>query len=141
MASDDGHSERAGSIASSHTETGGHDEFNEKTTYIRDDESLTALKSPASYQDTSFEDDAQEEDDELLSHPPEKPQPPASSATSGIVWIAVNTLATVGIVSFFVFVLFCKAETWIYVKVALRIQTYMLTTHNLLGLHKQGHLL
>lgn len=104
MSSEDGRldRDRAGSIASSHTEAGGHDEFsdkfNEKSTYIRDDESLSSLKSPTVYQDSNHEEDIHE-DDELLPAQPEKPESPKSSSATGIIWIVVNTLATVGIVS------------------------------------------
>lgn len=99
MTSEDGRSERAGSIASSHTELEGHEEYNEKTAYIRDDESLSTLKSPTTYQDSHHEDDTVLEEDDLLPQQPEKPEPAKPSAASGIIWIAVNTLATVGIVS------------------------------------------
>lgn len=101
--SEDGRSERAGSIASSNTEAGGHDEFNEKQTqaYIRDDESLSTLKSPTVYQDSHLEGEFEHtEDQELLPQEQEKqPEPPKASARSGLIWIVVNTLATVGIVS------------------------------------------
>lgn len=99
MSSEDGRSERAGSIASSHTEAGGHDEFNEKHPFDRDDESLSNLQSPTVYQDSNHDEEAGHEVEELLPQQPEKPEPPKSSATSGVIWIAVNTLATVGIVS------------------------------------------
>lgn len=99
MSSEDGRSERAGSIASSHTESGGHDELNEKHALIRDDESSSNLQSPTVYQDSNHDEEAGHEVDELLPQQPEKPEPPKSSATSGVIWIAVNTLATVGIVS------------------------------------------
>lgn len=69
--------------------------MNEKSTLARDDESLSALKSPTLYQ----EEGDHREDDELLPQDLEKPEPPKASARSGIVWIVVNTLATVGIVS------------------------------------------
>lgn len=98
MASESGRSDTAGSIASSHTEAGGHEDQNEKHTFARDDESLSALKSPTVYDDNQQDDDR--EDDGLLPQETEKkPEPPKASATSGIVWIVVNTLATVGIVS------------------------------------------
>lgn len=100
MSEEDGRSDRAGSIASSHTEAGGHEEISEKQAYIRDDESLSTLKSPTLYQDSNHDEDNAREDEEMLPQQPEKPEPPKSSATSGIIWIAVNTLATVGIVSF-----------------------------------------
>lgn len=100
MSSDDGRSETAGSIASSHTEAGGHEEFNEKHAYIRDDESLSTLKSPTEYHDANQEEETALEDEELLPQASEKPEPPKpTSAASGIIWIAVNTLSTVGIVS------------------------------------------
>jgi solute carrier family 35, member E3 len=92
MSSESGRSERAGSIASSHTETGGYDDHNEKV--ARDDESLAALKSPI-YHDSDHE----REDEELLPPAQEKPEPPKGSMASSIVWMVVNTLATIGIVS------------------------------------------
>lgn len=94
--SEDGRSERAGSIASSHTEAGG--DITEKHTYARDDESLASLKSPTAYQDSNHGDDLHE-DEELLPQEPEKQKTAKPSASSGVVWIVVNTLATVGIVS------------------------------------------
>lgn len=100
MSEEDDRSDRAGSIASSHTEAGGHEDLNEKHTYIRDDESLSStLKSPTLYQDSNHDEDNAREDEEMLPQQPEKPEPPKSSASSGIIWIVVNTLATVGIVS------------------------------------------
>jgi solute carrier family 35 protein E3 len=96
MSSESGRSERAGSITSSHTEAGGYDERNEKMTPLRDDESLTVLKSPTSaYHDSDHE----REDEELLPQPQEKAEPPKSGMASSIVWMVVNTLATIGIVS------------------------------------------
>lgn len=102
MSSEDGRSERAGSIASSHTEAGGHEEFSEKHALIRDedvDSSSSALQSPTVYQDSHHDEEAGREAEDLLPQQSEKPEPPKSSATSGVIWIAVNTLATVGIVS------------------------------------------
>lgn len=99
MSSEGARSERAGSIASSHTEAGAHDEeFNEKQAFLQDDESL---RSPTLYQDSHHEGENDREDEELLPPPSEKKpaEPAKSSATSGVVWIVVNTLATVGIVS------------------------------------------
>lgn len=98
MSSESGRSERAGSVASSHTETGGYDEHNEKMAPLRDDESLTNLKSPTSvYHDSDHEREG--EDEELLPQPQEKAEPPKSGMASSIVWMVVNTLATIGIVS------------------------------------------
>lgn len=101
MSSESGRSERAGSIASSHTETGGYDEHNEKMAPLRDDEeSLSNLKSPTSvYHDSDHEREG--EDEELLPQQPEKAEPPKGSMSSSIVWMVVNTLATIGIVSIF----------------------------------------
>lgn len=100
MASEDGRSERAGSIASSNTEAGGHEEFNEKSAFIRDDESMSTLKSPTIYQDSNHEADLEQAEDQgLLPEQEKQPEPPKASARSGLIWIVVNTLATVGIVS------------------------------------------
>lgn len=99
MSSEGPRSERAGSIASSHTEAGVHEEeFNEKQAFLQDDESL---RSPTLYQDSNHDGENSQEDEELLPAQPEKKpaEPAQSSATSGVVWIVVNTLATVGIVS------------------------------------------
>lgn len=99
MSSESGRSERAGSIASSHTETGGYDEH-EKMAPLRDDESLAALKSPTSvYHDSDHEREGEGEDEELLPQVQEKPEPAKGSMASSIVWMVVNTLATIGIVS------------------------------------------
>lgn len=100
MSSEDGRSEREGSVASSHTEAAGLEEINEKQAYIRDDESLSTLKSPTVYQDSHHDEENALEDEELLPQAAEKPEPPKQpSAASGVIWIAVNTLSTVGIVS------------------------------------------
>lgn len=99
MSSESGRSERAGSVASSHTETGGYDEHNEKMAPLRDDESLTNLKSPTSVYHDSDEQEREGEDEELLPQQQEKPEPPKGSMASSIVWMVVNTLATIGIVS------------------------------------------
>ncbi|KAI3395529.1 hypothetical protein diail_1246 [Diaporthe ilicicola] len=97
MSSESGRSERAGSIASSHTEAGGYDEHNEKMAPLRDDEeSLTNLKSPTSvYHDS---DNEAEDKEALLPQQPEKAAAPKGSMASSIVWMVVNTLATIGIV-------------------------------------------
>lgn len=90
--------ERAGSIASSHTEAGVHEEeYNEKQAFLQDDESL---RSPTLYQDSHHDGESNQEDEELLPTQTEKKpaEPTKSSAASGVVWIVVNTLATVGIV-------------------------------------------
>lgn len=117
MSSEDGRSERAGSIASSHTEAGGHEDISEKHAFARDDESLSTLKSPTAYQDSNHDGDLDHrEDEELLPQETEKqPEPPKASATSGVIWIGVNTLATVGIVSAststqFLFLFFVRAS-------------------------------
>lgn len=100
MASSEGsRPERAVSVASSHTEAGAREEeYNEKSTFLQDDESL---RSPTLYQDSHHDGANDQEDAELLPAEPEKkPAEPAKiSATSGVIWIVVNTLATVGIVS------------------------------------------
>lgn len=97
MSSEDDRSERAGSVASSHTESGPHDEMNEKQAFLHDDESL---RSPTLYQDSHHDGENDGEDTEMLPQVPEKrPEPPKSSTASGLVWIVINTLATVGIVS------------------------------------------
>lgn len=95
---DGGRSERAGSVASSHTEAGGHEDVTEKHAFVRDDESLSTLKSPTAYQDSLHDEDHLEDEELLPQEMEKKPEPPKASAASGMVWIVVNTLATVGIV-------------------------------------------
>ncbi|KUI60357.1 Solute carrier family 35 member E3 [Cytospora mali] len=92
--SDSGRSERVGSIASSCTEAGGMEEHNEKLARIGDDESLPDVNSPTT---VYHESDHEGEDVELL---PQlvKEDPPKSSLASSIVWMVVNTFATIGIV-------------------------------------------
>lgn len=93
--SDSGRSERIGSIASSCTEVGGLEEHNEKLAQILDDESLSDIKSAATaYQES----DHGREDEELLPQQLVKEDPPKSSLASSIVWMVVNTFATIGIV-------------------------------------------
>jgi solute carrier family 35 protein E3 len=96
--SDSGRSERIGSIASSCTEVGGLEEHNEKLAQILDDESLSDIKSAATaYQES----DHGREDEELLPQQLVKEDPPKSSLASSIIWMVVNTFATIGIVSIY----------------------------------------
>ncbi|KAK7735312.1 hypothetical protein SLS53_007543 [Cytospora paraplurivora] len=93
--SDSGRSDRTGSIASSRTEAGGLDEHNEKVAQLHDEEGIPGINTPTTLY---HESDPEREDDELL--PPQlvKEEPPKSSLRSSVIWMVVNTFATIGIV-------------------------------------------
>ncbi|ROW12649.1 hypothetical protein VMCG_00804 [Cytospora schulzeri] len=93
--SDSGRSERIGSIASSCTEVGGLEEHNEKLAQILDEESDPDLKAAATAYNES---DHGREDEELLPQQLVNEDPPKSSLASSIIWMVVNTFATIGIV-------------------------------------------
>ena len=94
--SESGRSERTGSIASSRTEAGILDEHNEKLAQICDEENLTDSSSPTAIY---HESDHGHEDEGLLPQQlVAKEEPPKSSVASSVVWMVVNTLATIGIV-------------------------------------------
>lgn len=90
-----GRRERAGSIASSHTETGGYEE-NEKITRLDKDEE--SLSSPRMLTDDHDMDNDDREDGSLLPQASEKQEPAKSSFASALIWMVVNTFATIGIV-------------------------------------------
>lgn len=97
--SDSGRSDRTGSIASSRTEAGGLDEHNEKVAQLHDEEEIPGVNTPT----TLFhESDPEREDDELLPPALVKEEPPKGSLRSSIIWMVVNTFATIGIVSIYI---------------------------------------
>jgi solute carrier family 35 protein E3 len=86
---------RAASISSSSADTATHED-NDKLARIDpiESSSLEELKRPE-----ELEIGDEEEGDVLLpQHDDEKPEPPKSSFTSSLIWMVVNTLATIGIV-------------------------------------------
>jgi solute carrier family 35, member E3 len=89
--------ERALSVSSSVTEAEAYDENEKNGTRSSTEGSFVKLKSP---EDLEIGDEIERE--ELLPAEHEKPlQPtPDSSVRSAFVWMVVNTLATIGIVSF-----------------------------------------
>ncbi|KAF6805862.1 integral membrane protein [Colletotrichum sojae] len=82
--------ERAGSFASSSTETA---TLHELTKLDPMEDSVQNLKSQH-----DDEEKAAEEDETLLPKDDEKKEPAKSSFASAVVWMVVNTLATIGIV-------------------------------------------
>ena len=95
--------DRAGSFASSSTETGTLEE-REKMARLdhlsaagNDDDDISRLKSPDDLE-LGREAEAEAEDDSLLPKINEKEEPPKSSFRSAVIWMVVNTLATIGIV-------------------------------------------
>lgn len=82
--------ERAGSVASSSTETA---TLHELTKLDPMEDSMQNLKSQHD------DEKAAEEDERLLPKENEKEEPPKSGFASAVAWMVVNTLATIGIVS------------------------------------------
>ncbi|KAF6839773.1 integral membrane protein [Colletotrichum plurivorum] len=82
--------ERAGSFASSSTETA---TLHELTKLDPMEDSVQNIKSQH-----DDEEKAAEEDETLLPKDDEKKEPPKSGFASAVVWMVVNTLATIGIV-------------------------------------------
>jgi solute carrier family 35, member E3 len=91
--------ERAPSTSSSVTEAEAYDENEKHGTLSETEGSFVKLKSP---EDLELGDGDDIEREELLPAEHEKPaQPtPETSLRSAFVWMVVNTLATIGIVSF-----------------------------------------
>lgn len=87
---DDYRTERAGSFASSSTDAA---TLHELTKLDPMEDSVQNLKS---HDDEEL---GTEEDEKLLPKANEKEEPQKSSMTSAIIWMTVNTLATIGIVS------------------------------------------
>ena len=83
--------ERRGSEASSHTENGGTYEEHEKLASIEKDEESGPREE--------MEIGEEREDAAMLPQETEKPEPPKSSMRSALIWMVINTLATIGIVS------------------------------------------
>ena len=90
--------DRTPSTSSSVTEAEPYDENEKHGTSSETDESFTKLKSP---EDLELGDEDDIEREGLLPAAQEKPtQPtPEGSVRSAFVWMVVNTLATIGIVS------------------------------------------
>jgi solute carrier family 35 protein E3 len=82
--------ERAGSFASSSAETATSPE-NEKLARL--DQSEAGLEKQE-----DLEGRGEGEDEGLLPQESEKPEPPKSTLKSSVIWMVVNTLATIGIV-------------------------------------------
>lgn len=92
MAAADHRTERAASIASSSTEAGAYDE-NERLAKLDHTEDGMKSKTPE-----EMEMGDESEDKTLLPQETEKPQPPKNSFLSALIWMVINTLATIGIV-------------------------------------------
>ena len=90
MSAESPRTERRGSEASSHTEAGGTYEENEKLVSIHKDEE--------SHPREEMEIAEEREDAAMLPQETEKPEPAKSSTRSAIIWMVINTLATIGIV-------------------------------------------
>jgi solute carrier family 35 protein E3 len=84
--------ERSASISSSSAETATNEE-NEKLARL--DQSEEGLEKMRMEEDAEAGD---REDDGLLPRIEEKTPPPKSTFTSSLIWMIVNTLATIGIV-------------------------------------------
>lgn len=86
--------DRLASISSASTEER-FDDKTEKRALMGSQDGDYNLRTPE-----ELEEDIERAD--LLAPPPEdKPKAPESSVRSAIIWMVVNTLATIGIVSFF----------------------------------------
>lgn len=86
-----GRRERAASIGSSSTAAGTADEHEKLATSPGRDKSMELgdVEARNEREDAAF----------LSSHADEKPEPPKSGFTMALVWMVINTLATIGIVS------------------------------------------
>jgi solute carrier family 35, member E3 len=82
--------DRSGSFASSHTETGTLEEREKLVKFDMADDEVDRLKSK--------DVEAGEKGDELLPKVNEKVEPEKGLGTA-VIWMVVNTLATIGIVS------------------------------------------
>lgn len=92
MSAESPRTERRVSEASSHTENGGTYEENEKLASIQKDEESHPREEMEIAEDR--------EDAAMLPQETEKPEPAKSSTRNAIIWMVINTLATIGIVSF-----------------------------------------
>ncbi|APA07765.1 hypothetical protein sscle_03g025350 [Sclerotinia sclerotiorum 1980 UF-70] len=87
--------DRSASISSASSEAERFDDKNEKHTLMGSQDGDYKLRTPEELED--MEEDIERA--ELLAPPPEqKPKAPESSVRSSIIWMVVNTLATIGIV-------------------------------------------
>jgi solute carrier family 35 protein E3 len=99
--------DRAPSIASSVTEAEAFDD-NEKTALGSTDGSVSNLKSP---EEMEIGDDIERAGllpQEEQEKPPPQPAAKDNSTTTAVVWMVVNTLATIGIVR--LFLIFIQAD-------------------------------
>jgi solute carrier family 35 protein E3 len=89
--------ERTGSVSSASTEADAFNEKTEKRTLMTPNDEEYKLRTPEELDDLG--DDVERAD--LLAPPPveEKPKAPDAGLRSAAVWMVVNTLATIGIVS------------------------------------------
>lgn len=88
-----GHRDRAPSFSSSSADTATHDENEKLARLDQSEDGLEKLKSP-----DDMEVGDERENGGLLPQETEKPEPPKSTFTSSLIWMVVNTLATIGIV-------------------------------------------
>lgn len=85
--------ERAGSFSSSSADTATHEENEKLARLDQSEDGMEKLRSP-----DDLEIGDEREDDDLLPREPEKQEPPKSTFRSSLIWMIVNTLATIGIV-------------------------------------------
>jgi solute carrier family 35 protein E3 len=105
--------ERTASVSSASTEADNFNEKSEKRTLMASNDDEYKLRTPEELDDLS--NDVERAD--LLAPPPveEKPKAPDGGVRSAAVWMVVNTLATIGIVS----------SSWVHISAALAKQTYI----------------
>jgi solute carrier family 35 protein E3 len=85
---------RTPSVSSSSAETATHEENGKLARSDQHEDGFEKLVRP---EDMEMGDER--EDDDLLPQVSEKTEPPKSTFTSSAIWMVVNTLATIGIVS------------------------------------------
>ncbi len=85
--------ERAGSFSSSSAETATHEDNEKLARLDHTGDGLETLTKPE-----ELEIGEEGEDDGLLPKEPVQEEPPKSGFTSALMWMVVNTLATIGIV-------------------------------------------
>ncbi|KAH8895035.1 triose-phosphate transporter [Thozetella sp. PMI_491] len=89
------HKERTGSFSSSSADTATHED-NEKLARL--DQTGEGHENPKKPEELELGDLGEREDDGLLPKEPVKEEPPKSNFSSALIWMVVNTLATIGIV-------------------------------------------
>lgn len=90
--------ERAASIASSSTETVTSEEQQARLAGLEAQEKDAAIKSP-DFEDNHYQDEVDEKENLLPQEAPKPIENPKAKLRSAITWMAVNTFATIGIVS------------------------------------------